>query len=296
MQFVKYSFVAGIGSVVGVKVASDIAEANSRTIVINQIGGSDLKCKFQFIEDKKEHKGYGATAAVYETTRIGEPDQKFLIKVSHVQGMVSDTLKYEKDILSVVPAHQNICHPFGTDDTNSYLVLPKLDTNMFSWLKRNSSSGSFYCTVTLKQVRYIFTELASGVEHLHGNGLAHRDLKPQNIVLNVQRSLNVEEDVTFHHGDVQLIDFDATTNKQSLGDLGVDVTNGTNEYQAPENFQRQGTQLLHPFAKPSAGDIWAMGVILYELSPEAYFSTRAISNPSRVGGSRPQLLPNGKNM
>ncbi|MGH7173638.1 MAG: protein kinase domain-containing protein, partial [Gemmataceae bacterium] len=89
--------------------------------------------------------------------------------------------------------------------------------------------------------------LARAVHHAHEHGIIHRDLKPANVLLSVD-------------GTPKISDFGLA---KSLGDdsnqTGTGTIVGTPSYMAPE--QASGS----PSAVGPAADIYALGVILYEM-------------------------------
>ena len=89
---------------------------------------------------------------------------------------------------------------------------------------------------------YIFKQVASAVHYLHTNGIIHRDIKDENIVI----------DDRFH---VKLIDFGSAA--QLSGQLYSNFC-GTFEYCSPEVLKGS------PYRGPEL-EIWAMGVTLYVL-------------------------------
>src|SRR5262245_62631215 len=92
--------------------------------------------------------------------------------------------------------------------------------------------------------------LARAVHYAHENGVVHRDLKPGNILFTAD-------------GTPKIADFGLA---QRLGDpVGQAVTGqvmGTPEYMSPEQAGGDGQ------AAGPAADVWALGVILYELLTE----------------------------
>jgi serine/threonine protein kinase len=82
-------------------------------------------------------------------------------------------------------------------------------------------------------------QLASALRYLHGTGLAHLDVKPDNIMMRDGRAL--------------LIDFGAA---QDIGDTAPAGPRGTDGYMSPE--QRAGAPIRESM------DIWSLGAVLYE--------------------------------
>ncbi len=96
------------------------------------------------------------------------------------------------------------------------------------------------------EARSLIRELAAGLEVAHQAGVVHRDLKPANVLL--------------HEGQPKLTDFGLARAKgidrASLTETGVMM--GTPAYMAPE-------QLEDARAVDARADVYALGVILYEL-------------------------------
>lgn len=93
-----------------------------------------------------------------------------------------------------------------------------------------------------KECQALFFQVASAINHLHKQGIVHRDIKDENIIVD-------------EHGVVKLIDFgSAAFTKQGPFDVFV----GTVDYAAPEVLQ----------GLPYEGfqqDVWALGILLYTL-------------------------------
>uniref|UniRef100_A0AAY5F4B5 non-specific serine/threonine protein kinase n=1 Tax=Electrophorus electricus TaxID=8005 RepID=A0AAY5F4B5_ELEEL len=90
---------------------------------------------------------------------------------------------------------------------------------------------------------YIFRQLVSAVTYLRGEGVLHRDIKDENVIINTQ----------FH---VRLIDFGSATPLQP-GTL-FHIFCGTLEYCSPEVLQG------NPYEGPEL-EMWSLGVLLYTL-------------------------------
>ena len=103
----------------------------------------------------------------------------------------------------------------------------------------------------LGEAARIVRETAAGLEHAHRAGVVHRDIKPHNIFL----SLSPDGRET-----VKLIDFGIAKTQESAGpertQTGAVV--GTPHYMSPEQLMR-----VHP--PDERADIWALGVVAYEL-------------------------------
>lgn len=95
-------------------------------------------------------------------------------------------------------------------------------------------------------VRTYFHQLISGLEHIHSKGVAHLDLKLDNLVCGEQFQLKI-------------IDFDQA---QLIKDQSV-ITKGSTGSRAPEIIKRECNNL-------TAADMYSVGVILFALQIGEY--------------------------
>jgi len=88
-----------------------------------------------------------------------------------------------------------------------------------------------------------FRQIVDAVVYLHGEGITHRDIKLENVVLDAE-------------GNARLVDFGAA--REVGADTFLMSVQGTPAYMAPE----VATQRAH---KGGPADVWALGVLLYNL-------------------------------
>jgi len=86
-------------------------------------------------------------------------------------------------------------------------------------------------------LRHVFLQFTQGLAYIHNCGLVHRDVKPDNVLLN-------------HKGKVKVSDFGLMT---TLDNIDVDRSCGTMTYLSPERI-RGGEAYGFP------ADIWALGL------------------------------------
>lgn len=122
--------------------------------------------------------------------------------------------------------------------------------------------------VPVRQAARLIATIAEAVQHAHDRGVLHRDLKPNNVIL--QSTQEDPQDTDAPHGSCQLrgehyiprvVDFGLAKLLERGGpsDTNTRQVLGTPKYMAPEQAQAR-----HDDVGPTA-DVYALGVILYEL-------------------------------
>jgi serine/threonine-protein kinase len=96
-----------------------------------------------------------------------------------------------------------------------------------------------------RQAARLLEQLARAVQHAHEKGIIHRDLKPANVLLTGDGTPKVSDFGLARFGRPEL--------------TATGAVMGTPAYMAPEQARGEG-KIVGP-----AADIWALGVILYEL-------------------------------
>ncbi len=139
--------------------------------------------------------------------------------------------------------HKNIVtvYGYGEDDGNHYIVMEYLDGQTLQDLIQKGN------TLTILDRVEIMSQVAEGLLCAHQNGVVHRDVKPGNIMVMANET-------------VKIMDFGIA---RVLRDGSARLTQsgflvGTIAYMAPEQFAG-GTEV------DALCDIWAYGVIYYEL-------------------------------
>jgi len=98
--------------------------------------------------------------------------------------------------------------------------------------------------LSLLNAYQIFSQICDGLEAAHSQGVIHRDLKAQNIMVG-------------QSGQIKIIDFGLARSVHLEGMTATGLIMGTPEYMAPEQVSGKSVD--------ERADIYALGVILYEM-------------------------------
>ncbi len=197
--------------------------------------------------------GKGASCYVYKGQHIESKRNVAIKKIfrSYIEKVTDDgVVQLNKHFIQEITVLKLCKHPhiveyidLYIDDNCVYIVMEYLDgEELFDYVSGQEDDDM----LPLEKVRDIFVQIISAVEFCHGNLIAHRDLKLENIMID-------------KNGKVKLIDFGLSA--------VIDTENATTtrcgspNYVAPEVLMDNGS----PY-NPLQTDIWSIGVILYMLA------------------------------
>lgn len=197
--------------------------------------------------------GFGAYSKVKLAIEISTGKNyaiKIIDSIYHNSKVKNKYLKRELDVLEKI-SHNNIIKYY-----NSATFLLENDIGYFELhdciLLEYAENGSLFDYILLDKkgfteriAKSIFVQIINGLESLHSVGLAHGDLKIENILFLCDWT-------------VKLCDFG---NSYSLGSKNIDVKEGTTKtYCPPEIWGGDFTEILK-----STSDIFSCGIILFVL-------------------------------
>lgn len=186
--------------------------------------------------------GEGGMANVY-LANDSILDRKVAIKV--LRGDLSSDDKFirrfQREALSVSNlSHPNIVEVYdvGEEDGEYYIVMEYIDGKTLKQLLKKRDS------LTLTEVIDIMTQLTDGIAHAHESYIIHRDIKPQNIM--------IEDD-----GKVKITDFGIAMALNATQLTQTNSVMGSVHYLPPEQASGKAATVK--------SDIYSLGILMYEL-------------------------------
>ena len=229
-----------------------LAEIARRGIdVQREVSEAMVKEKYKF----ERILGHGASGSVH-LVKHKKSGIRYACKTIKKDGGMNDadSMSTEIEIMKIV-RHKNIVGMFELYESSScmWLILELVEggcLNFFISEMDHYSENIVSC---------LFKQALAGVHYLHSQGIVHRDLKLDNILLHGKAA----------DGDVKIADFG----------LSAIVKVGSQGYDRNESAKRKGFRELHEmwgtasyFAPELIGgaygpqaDVWSLGCILYEM-------------------------------
>ena len=136
-------------------------------------------------------------------------------------------------------SHPNIMsvHDVSTHDEADYIVMELIDgITLKQYMEKKG-------TLNWKETLHFAMQIAKALEHAHGRGIVHRDIKPHNIMLLKNGAVKVTD-----FGIARLMSQSNTLTKEALGSV---------HYISPE--QAKGGRV------DNRSDLYSLGIVMYEM-------------------------------
>jgi serine/threonine-protein kinase len=187
--------------------------------------------------------GQGGMGVVYKATdtQLGEPIAIKTLRADFLSNDPTALERFRSEIrLARKISHRNVVrtHDIGEADGTHYITMEYIAGTSLSDLLQKKGRIPPAATITIGK------QLARALQVAHEEGVIHRDIKPQNLVVQPDGVLKVMD-----FGIARL-----TERKQGMTRTGMVV--GTPEYMAPE--QLLGDEI------DARADIYSAGIVLYE--------------------------------
>ena len=194
---------------------------------------------------KIEQIGKGAYGSVFKYQDINTKEMVAIKKLQKIED-ISDAKRVLREIIILKQcSHQNILQLKGfflEDLPNSvqvYVVTELLDFDLYKVIQNSKDD------MTEEHIQYIMFQIILGICYLHENNIVHRDIKPNNILLN-------------DTCQVRICDFGLARQIKDKTDQNKTEYVVTRYYRAPEI-------MLDSRKYDSAVDLWSIGCTFYEL-------------------------------
>ncbi|KAI0458458.1 kinase-like domain-containing protein [Xylaria acuta] len=144
-----------------------------------------------------KHLGKGATSKVTLMVRKGCPGELYAVKEFRSKSSNESLEDYEKKIKSEYSIAKSLHHP-------NVIETIRLCTDHGRWnhVMEYCSEGDLFSLVSKKYLREegrdgdrtcIFKQLCQGINYLHKNGIAHRDIKLENLLITKDSKLKITD-------------------------------------------------------------------------------------------------------
>jgi serine/threonine protein kinase/tetratricopeptide (TPR) repeat protein len=223
------------------RLPGDISFSQAETLrspIIKISTGTTLAGRYQVVEELGKG-GMGQVYKVYDR----EIEGKVALKLLNPE-IASDeeTIKRFRNELKLARtvSHKNVCRMYdlGQHEGTYFITMEYVPgENLKSFIRRSGQ-------LTVSKAAAIASQICAGLAEAHRLGVVHRDLKPQNIMID-------------NEGNARIMDFGIARSLKDKGVTGPGVVVGTPEYMSPEQVEGED-------AGPRS-DLYSLGVILFEM-------------------------------
>lgn len=201
---------------------------------------------YYYLEGEKINSG--GFGNIYECSMIdsnGWPIQSNLVlkRLHETPGVIGvEPHRFEREMRYLEKlSHQNILKPLYYDYTNEFIVMERYPMNLNDFINKSPLSES--------EIYRIFNQILEGVKYYVSEGVLHRDLKPQNILID-------------NHSNIKIADFGLSSkiyrDHTMLHLTRTNAFGGTEFYTAPEQLENLSKADIR-------SEIYSLGKILYVL-------------------------------
>jgi protein-serine/threonine kinase len=233
---------------------------------------TELQSEFEYLNKflgrHGKHLGKGATSKVTLMSRKGCETELYAVKEFRRKVNSESQEEYEKKVKSEYSIAKSLYHP-------NIVTTYRLCTDHGRWnhVMEYCSEGDLFSLVQkgyLKQEARqldrlcLFKQLCQGVNYLHSNGIAHRDIKLENLLITSGSKLKITD-----FGVSEVFSGTHPGLREAGGQCGKNMGEvrlcsagmcGSEPYVAPEILSKKGSY------DPRASDVWSCAIVMIYLT------------------------------
>ena len=200
--------------------------------------GSTFADRYQVIEEL----GLGGMGRVYKVLDK-TVDEKVALKLHNpdiaAQEQTIERFRNELKLARKI-SHRHVCRMYDLSEADGmpFITMEYISGEDLKSLIRRAGQISVGKAINLTQ------QICEGLVEAHHTGVVHRDLKPQNIMVDMD-------------GNAKITDFGIARSIKTKGLTGTGIIIGTPEYMSPEQVEGKPVD--------QRSDLYSLGIILYEL-------------------------------
>jgi serine/threonine protein kinase len=201
--------------------------------------GRTIKGRYKLIDER----GRGSFATVYVARDI-ENNHIYALKVMHIELSNDDELlaRFQREahiLLNLSDPHIVRIVAYGDDNNMNYIVMDYIDGQNLKYFMLND--GPMEALRALNYAR----QIAEGLDTAHKQGVVHRDIKPQNILVNTRDM-------------IKITDFGLARGKETVTLTQSNVFMGTAYYISPEQAESGRSA-------DTRSDLYSVATVLFEM-------------------------------
>ncbi len=200
--------------------------------------GTTFARRYQIIEELGRG-GMGRVYKVYDTEVREKLALKLLNPETASDEQTIDRFRNELKLARTI-SHRNICrmHDLGREEGAYYITMEYVPGEDLKGLIHRIGG------LPIGKAVSVAIQVCEGLAEAHRVGVVHRDLKPQNIMID-------------RDGNARIMDFGIARSIKAKGITGANMMIGTPEYMSPEQVDGQEAD--------RRSDIYSLGIVLFEL-------------------------------
>ncbi|KAK0612294.1 kinase-like domain-containing protein [Bombardia bombarda] len=228
---------------------------------------SEFEYLHKFLGRHGKHLGKGATSKVTLMARKGLPNELYAVKEFRGKSSSETREEYEKKIKSEFTVAKSLHHP-------NIVETIRLCTDHGRWnhVMEYCQEGDLFNLVNKKYLKNddretdrlcLFKQLVQGINYLHSNGIAHRDIKLENLLITADSKLKITD-----FGVSEVFSGIHPGLREAAGQCGRNMGEvrrcapgicGSEPYIAPEVLEKAGDY------DPRALDVWSSAIVMINL-------------------------------